>query len=74
MEIWHYDIFTNGTKTDADIVLSKKDIIYLYIFTIFVILGLKRIQILAIILMFIYAFLSSFFNNKIKLIYFVYTF
>lgn len=28
MEIWHYDIFTNGTKTDADIVLSKKDIIW----------------------------------------------
>lgn len=28
MEIWHYDIFTNGSKKDADVVLSKKDIIW----------------------------------------------
>lgn len=28
MEIWHYDIFTNGTKKNADILLSKKDIIW----------------------------------------------
>lgn len=46
--------------------LNKKDLIYLYIFIIFTILGLKRIQVLAIILMIIYSFLSKFFKNKIK--------
>ncbi len=28
MEIWHYDIFNNGSKKNADIVLNKKDIIW----------------------------------------------
>ena len=28
MEIWHYDIFTNGTKRNSNIILSKKDIIW----------------------------------------------
>lgn len=46
--------------------LNKKDLIYLSIFIVFLFLGFKRIQILAIVLLLIYIYISKYFKNKIK--------
>lgn len=43
---------------------TKKEVIYIYCFIIFLFLGLKRIQILAIIMIIIFYWISKFIKNK----------